>query len=77
MCMLAGNFDSLSGNYAPYELKHLSKIKYTTRTVCQRNFYETPQQNVMELCSYEGHIGKMCIYGGNSYLNFFWELCPF
>ena len=77
MCMLAGNFDSLSGNYAPYELKKLSKIKYTIRQVCQRNSSETAQQKFMELCSYEGHNGMMCIFGGISYLNFFWELCPF
>ena len=30
MCMLAGNFDSISGNYAPYELRSLSKMKCTT-----------------------------------------------
>ena len=68
MCMLPGNFDSLSGNYAPYEQKNLSKIKYT---VCQCNFSETAQQNFMELCSYEGHNGMMCIYRGISYLIFF------
>ena len=49
--MLAGNFDSLSGNYAPYELRSLSKMKCTTRTVCQRNSPETAQRNFMELWS--------------------------
>ena len=32
---------------------------------CQRNSSETTQQNVVKLCSYEGHNVYMCIFTGN------------
>ena len=39
-----------SGNHAPFEHRNLSKIKYTTETVCQCNSSENPLQNFMKLC---------------------------
>ena len=32
-----------SGSYASFELRNFAKMKYTTETVCQRNFSETAQ----------------------------------
>ena len=44
------------GSYAPFELRNLGKIKYTSETDCQRNSsLKTAQQNFVKLCSYEGH----------------------
>ena len=40
---------------ALFELRNLTKMKYTTDPVCQRNSYETARQNFLKLCSNEGH----------------------
>ena len=42
-------------NYALFELRNLTKKKDTTETVGQRNSSETAQQNLVKLCSNEGH----------------------
>ena len=44
-----------SRSYALFEFRNLAKMKDTTEKVCQRNSSETAQQNVVKLCSNEGH----------------------
>ena len=60
-----------TGSYAPFERRNLTKIKYSTKTVCQRNSFETAQQNFTKLCIYEGQTLKMCIFTGNLYIYIF------
>ena len=50
-----------SGSYAPFELRNLVKITDTTESVCHRYVSEDAQQNLLKLCSYEGHTMLMCI----------------
>ena len=49
MCIFEWNFDfgGWGGDYAPFELLKLAKMKYTTEPVCQRNSSVTAQQNFM------------------------------
>ena len=65
MCMFTGNLSILfPGNYAPFELRNLAKIKYPTETECQRNSSKTALQNFMKLYSYEGPTVQMCVFAG-------------
>ena len=66
-------FSFFSGKYAPFELRNLAKIKLTTEKVCQNNFSETTQQNLVKLCSL-----CRCSYMQEILIRFiFWEIYPF
>ena len=54
------------GSYAPFELRNSAKIKKKLLTDCQRNSSETPQQNLVKLCTYEGHTVYMFIFTEHS-----------
>ena len=54
------------GSYGPFEHRNLAKIKNIAKTDCQPNSSETPQQNLLKLCSYEGHTVYMFISTGHS-----------
>ena len=54
-----------SRNYALFKLGNMTKIKFTTETVCQRISSETAQQNFVKLCSNERHNVYICISTGN------------
>ena len=55
------------GSYAPFELRNSAKIeKNKLLTDCQRNSSETPQQNLVKVCSYEGHTVYMIIFTEHS-----------
>ena len=79
MCISIGNFDSIffSRSYALFELRHLDKMKDTTKTACQHNFFDTAQQNFMKRCSYEGHNVYICIYTWNFDAISFLGITPF
>ena len=81
MRISTGNFDSIFFSESRlYELRNLAKMKETTETVCQRNSYETAEQNLLKFCSCEGHIMytmQMCISTGYFDSIFFLGVKPF
>ena len=46
---------SFPGSYAPFELRNLTKIKYTTKIVCQCDSSETAEQNLLNFRSFTKH----------------------